>query len=693
MAPHVDFLCLFDRPSWPSHAKGGHPQPRRILQTLREQDIERLRGAIMSKPEWWTKVQQPELRAKWAQEAIDAGMNPDVVTYAIDECLFLAERHVCFGVRPAPVEDVYESDSLVELSLLRSLRDEVLATEARRRTMGIERDYHPGSNNLVIDHVHPSLYCYVHGTSPVLPPAIERELASQEGKAYTVYGDDGWHEATEAEQPPTAAGAAADIDMSQLEDEIKRVLLAERSPPTGGLWQSWVNTIAQGVQIDPSTSIGEVRGRFEGCRADDSLPMPSRIMDRSARYQWLPAEFRITHFLDDNIFLDPKAVGKVEIRSYINNLNPENDRRLYTLIAKIFGRCVPLLQRVILSLESPLGNRFAPGGRSWFDPPYLEEDSEGDERGPDTRTFLPPEVPNFSSSRRLHRRTVLVSAASSMTRREWELSAKRSEAEAGSEVNINRDATSRASVEEDLRRIDLMSGGQCMGKAASNLQVIVKISSIELTSENPRYDGGVWHLEGMANERIMATCIVYYDVSESLTESRLAFRAGVEDPGYEQDERRGVREMYGLVDGQQINQPLGAVVAKQGRCVAFPNTMQHMVLPFELRHGETFGRRSILCFFLVDVNVRILSTSMVPPQQEEWFVQYLVLNVPALRALWNREPELVRKIVRDMGNGTPFYMTLESARRHRLALMEERKAGESQSNRRHFARTFSLCEH
>jgi hypothetical protein len=47
------------------------------------------------------------------------------------------------------------------------------------------------------------------------------------------------------------------------------------------------------------------------------------------------------------------------------------------------------------------------------------------------------------------------------------------------------------------------------------LQVIVKLASIELTLDNPRYLGWSWHVEGMKNEHIVATSIYYYDAENT----------------------------------------------------------------------------------------------------------------------------------------------------------------------------------
>jgi hypothetical protein len=68
-----------------------------------------------------------------------------------------------------------------------------------------------------------------------------------------------------------------------------------------------------------------------------------------------------------------------------------------------------------------------------------------------------------------------------------------------------------------------------------NLQVIVKLANIHLTPEKLEYNGGVWHVEGMENERIVATGIYYYHM-DNITESQLSFRRSVNEPGYEQSD-------------------------------------------------------------------------------------------------------------------------------------------------------------
>lgn len=80
------------------------------------------------------------------------------------------------------------------------------------------------------------------------------------------------------------------------------------------------------------------------------------------------------------------------------------------------------------------------------------------------------------------------------------------------------------------------------------------------------------------NERIVSTCIYYWD-SENVTDSRLSFRVAVGEPEYEQNDRKGVREVYGVGGEDAMNQVLGSAETRVGRALAFPNILQHRVDP------------------------------------------------------------------------------------------------------------------
>ncbi|NUS12149.1 MAG: DUF4246 domain-containing protein [Streptomyces sp.] len=337
--------------------------------------------------------------------------------------------------------------------------------------------------------------------------------------------------------------------------------------------------------------------------------------DRSSRYefsekfQWLPTD------------VDVHDDGEVAFRSYVNNVHPEKHRELAAVLPELFARMLPLWENVLTDLRHPRPLRIEADPYGWYDsePEYPDRSSYGDDEAyaearrtweealdawwenrrpvvPDAPDFTPPEVPG------------------------------------------------------DSARVDLRG---------RRLQVIVKLATIHLTPDRPEYAGGSWHVEGMMNERIVSTGIYYWD-SENITESRLSFRAALDDPDYEQNDDNGLREVYGLEDEGALNQVLGSASTPEGRCLAFPNTLQHRVGSFRLADPGRPGHRKILAFFLVDPSETIVSTSDVPPQQP-----------------WS-------------GTST---MTLDQARSYREQLMKERKFFVDEHNEQLYEREFSLCEH
>tara|TARA_R100001163_G_scaffold41949_1_gene31730 strand:- start:5344 stop:6861 length:1518 start_codon:yes stop_codon:yes gene_type:complete len=186
-----------------------------------------------------------------------------------------------------------------------------------------------------------------------------------------------------------------------------------------------------------------------------------------------------------------------------------------------------------------------------------------------------------------------------------------------------------------------------------NLQVIVKMANIELTPENPAYKGGSWHVEGMENEKIVATGIYYYDV-ENISTTKLAFRRAFEesDISYEQDDRDGVQKIFGITDDVLSVNALPSVEIKEGLAMVFPNTYQHLVEPFELEDKSKPGHRKILVFWLIDPSDRVFSTKDV-------------LETP---------------------------ISFDQALEHRLKLMAER-SNHQDENYGDRIREVSLCEH
>ncbi|WP_142270580.1 DUF4246 domain-containing protein [Streptomyces sp. SLBN-115] len=329
----------------------------------------------------------------------------------------------------------------------------------------------------------------------------------------------------------------------------------------------------------------------------------------SEKFQWLPTDVDVS---DD---------GDAVFRSYVNNVHPEAHRELASVLPELFACVRPLLENVLTDLRHPRPLRIEADPYGWYDsePEYPDKSSYSDDGAyaeavraweaaqddwwenrrpviPDAPAFAPPELPDASA------------------------------------------------------RVDLRG---------RRLQVIVKLATIHLTPDKPEYSGGSWHVEGMMNERIVSTCIYYWD-SENITESRLSFRAALDDPHYEQNDGNGLREVYGLEDEDALNQLLGSASTPAGRCLAFPNILQHRVGSFRLTDPTRPGYRKILAFFLVDPSEKIVSTSDVPPQQP-----------------WSDTST----------------MTLEQAKDYRDQLMQERKFFVDEHNEQLYEREFSLCEH
>ncbi|MFF4007806.1 DUF4246 domain-containing protein [Streptomyces sp. NPDC001717] len=329
----------------------------------------------------------------------------------------------------------------------------------------------------------------------------------------------------------------------------------------------------------------------------------------SEKFQWLPTD------------VDVSEDGEVAFRSYVNNVHPEDHRELAAVLPDLFGRMLPLLEKVLTDLRHPRPPRIDVDPYGWYD-------SE-------------PEHPDRNSYADAEEYTAAVRAYETAQDDWWENRRP---------VIPDAPAFTPPASPDASARVDLRGRG---------LQVIVKLATIHLTPEKPEYAGGSWHVEGMLNERIVSTGLYYWD-SENITESRLGFRAALDDPDYEQSDDNGVREVYGLEDEDALNQVLGSAATPAGRCLAFPNVLQHRVGSFRLADATRPGHRKILAFFLVDPDQRIVSTSDVPPQQP-----------------WSDTST----------------MTLEQAKDYREQLMQERKFFVDEHNEQLYEREFSLCEH
>ncbi|KAJ0326657.1 hypothetical protein COL922a_013576, partial [Colletotrichum nupharicola] len=125
-------------------------------------------------------------------------------------------------------------------------------------------------------------------------------------------------------------------------------------------------------------------------------------------------------------------------------------------------------------------------------------------------------------------------------------------------------------------------------------------------------------------------------------------------------------------DNEEPNalQELGTIVAPDGRLVAYPNTLQHRVEAYELLDRSRPGRRRCLTMHLVDPHYRIFSTRNVPPQQHDWWVE----EGPA-KIDWaghHVPQEIINRIMTEVGE---WPVGMEEATRVRDEVISEHLAG------------------
>ena len=589
--------------------------------TVREVAMLRFMDTTTDKSNWNTKVFDQDVVAKWCDEAV-AQPNGMISQEAFDWCLTELRDSAKTYEQNGFVKTLesgsrcIKSDTIIPDGLRNELR------RAVQQLMEVDdesQDWHPNSNDQVLNLVHPSLYPLVYGRTRVLPTGqvgLTNCLESS-GQGHVIKGD-------QAE---------------------------------------WL------------------RG-----------PYHYEPIYWSTRFQWLPAEVKFSGDTGTD----------VRVSSYINNLRPYLHRDLYSVIEKLTAKAIPLWNRV-LTLASDRDARvplrikvysaecvpeekpaWASDIDTYANPEQLEKireylaqpDSDG-YLGLDYEKELPPdyeeELPNNWEDRLgkdwpAHR--VI----------NWKVIRMRKVIHPNPDVSAYKkwqedcDKTG-ISLEEDFRQ--------------QGLQVIVKLSSIELTPEKQDYPGGNWHLEGMLNEHIVATAIYYYDV-ENVTSSRLSFRQEAtlneRDLHYPQYDHKPLATIFGTdsMRDEPAIQGIGSIATPNNRFLVFPNTRQHRVQSFSLADPTRSGHRRFLVLWLVDPHYKICSTANVPPQQSEWMKDHAMDT-----GFGKRLPPEIMRIV--MEHATDGLMSLEEAKEARLELMKERT--QYQGTVEDYTERYNLCEH
>ncbi|KAH8824007.1 hypothetical protein DL96DRAFT_1616083 [Flagelloscypha sp. PMI_526] len=536
-----------------------------------------LSWTLRQKHDWQVKIKNEEITAKWRAEALASEDGPDheklterMVDYTLQELHSYAKlADPTTGITHACDDVVFWSKSLVPDDLKASLLIHVKQLEDVPED---EKDWHPGSNNQVLDLVHPSLYPIVYG----------RTYARRDGKSQII------------EPPPDA------------------------------------HTFT------------------------------------SADFCWMPSDFAIA------------KDGTARLSSpYINNIHPSNTPLMDTL-EKLVTVFVPMWEHVLGSVDrrerpdrlgsedrakANLPGRIPEpdcvwGGDQWDAPRLYKDEDENEESNYSDFEGDDEEERHISWLRSTGFNFTLPDAPEHYD----------------------------FALEKSFRKAELRG---------HTLQIIVKLANIVLTPENPVYEGGSWHVEGMLNERIVSTGIYYYD-SSNITPSHLAFRTGIHAPEYHgQNDSVCMDWLYGLTYDSELVEERGSVPTEENTCIGFPNIYQHCVSPFELADRTKPGHRKIVALFLVDPSHRIPSATDIGMQREEWVKEEVhkssggdgdTRHLSRFGAL----PVEIKDLIIDRTEGL---MSRKEAEEIRLKLMQERSGFVRDYNGDVMSVEFNMCEH
>lgn len=136
------------------------------FKTLDERALVALSYTIRQKPEWWIKYKNPEIVAKWKEETKDQ-IREALFDFIIAELEWHEKLRDESGQKfqLGPYDYIYYGDGVVSNDLKTKFKT---AAKRLEDVSESEKDWHPGSNQRVLDLVHPSLYPLQYEITPIV---------------------------------------------------------------------------------------------------------------------------------------------------------------------------------------------------------------------------------------------------------------------------------------------------------------------------------------------------------------------------------------------------------------------------------------------------------------------------------------------------------------------------------------------
>ncbi|KAE9375599.1 hypothetical protein N431DRAFT_314710, partial [Stipitochalara longipes BDJ] len=560
--------------------------------TARELAILRLINNLTDRLDWQSKVFDKEIVSAWREEALSI---PLISTRAWEWCLAELRDKANIFEKTSRIlvlntgSGVCKSDTILSAKLRGELKENIALLMADSERRGVSR-----TDQQELALVDPSLFPLVYGRTQVL----------------------------------TDGGA---VTLDKLVDSCGKGSIAPEHEEYE--WDSDVVCEMESSLRSNGTPFWTF-DRYSLCRF-------------STRFQWLPCEVKFTS----------QAGCDVRITSYINNLHPKRFKPLYHNIETLISLAIEPWNDILIKGDYGRWPKrikascveWQPAREEWPSPETLQE-LEKDRTSVafqsmvhQIREFLslPEPYPEEQKLQQINwrpkpipedwevRENGLQGAISAKWHKlyHWEhpdvgIEFSYDQWKAGQTGIATIKSTGQQVPDHEFYSVSLQETFRERG-----LQIIIKIGSIDLTPEKPAYTGGFWQLEATLNEHIVATAVFYYD-EKNISNSRISFRQQTEwnnnDDLYTNSEFNALLKVFAIPeDGRQgpAYQDIDSVSSPKGRLLAWPNTLHHRVEPFELVDAMQPGYQRFITLYLVDPHYRICSTSNVPPQQHNWWVE------------------------------------------------------------------------
>ncbi|KAJ1811251.1 hypothetical protein LPJ75_004128 [Coemansia sp. RSA 2598] len=322
--------------------------------------------------------------------------------------------------------------------------------------------------------------------------------------------------------------------------------------------------------------------------------------DAHIGYCWLPSDI---HVQDD---------GSVEIKSYINNLHPIRHASAYQTIAKAISTCLPLVEQTLTDLIYRRMPRIT----------VKPEDC--------IRETVQIPTYDYSELYKIYGdcwQNVVIA---------WKNALEYTEPVPG-------------------RFIEPIRPDKPFSLRNSDLQVFVKLTNVYLTPETPECVPEPCYAIGTNNERIVAAAMYFYDV-DNVKDIEIDFCEANDKHYYESDIQNYFDHLiYGVsypgVISDYVNDA-GKIQISGGSFICYPNVYERRFGTCRLADTSRSGHVKILVLYFVDPSHRIVSTSVVPPQQPRWSLSQLVV---AASPIGRRLPEELQiMIAKELDRSTPY---------------------------------------